>query len=107
MLIGALLYLTGLTGAAATALTSTLAANDRACYYADVDGVGEKVGFYFAVQSGGNFDIDFTVRDPDEIELLAGHKERQGDYIFTANKVGDSSGIAYANDQARRVRVLL
>lgn len=28
----------------ATALTAMLAANDRSCYYADVDGLGEKVG---------------------------------------------------------------
>ena len=28
----------------ATALTSILAGNERSCYYADVDGVGEKVG---------------------------------------------------------------
>lgn len=28
----------------ATALTALLNANERSCYYADVDGVGEKVG---------------------------------------------------------------
>lgn len=28
----------------ATALTAMLGANEKACYYADVDGVGEKVG---------------------------------------------------------------
>jgi hypothetical protein len=39
------------------------------------------------VQSGGDFDIDFAVRDPDEKVLLEGDAERQGDYIFTANKV--------------------
>jgi hypothetical protein len=30
----------------ATALTSMLGANEKSCYYADVDGVGEKVGTY-------------------------------------------------------------
>lgn len=44
-------------------------------------------GFYFAVQSGGSFDIDFSVTDPDDVSLLEGNNERQGDYIFTANKV--------------------
>jgi hypothetical protein len=44
-------------------------------------------GFYFAVQSGGSFDIDFSVKDPDDESLLEGNNERQGDYIFTANKV--------------------
>jgi hypothetical protein len=28
----------------ATALTAMLNANERSCYYADVDGVGEKIG---------------------------------------------------------------
>lgn len=75
--------------ASATALTTMLAANERSCYYADVDGVGEKVGFYFAVQSGGTFEVDYVVMDPDDKVLLEGSGERQGDYIFTANKIGE------------------
>ncbi|AAW44670.1 hypothetical protein CNBG1870 [Cryptococcus deneoformans B-3501A] len=75
----------------ATALTAMLAANDRSCYYADVDGLGEKVGFYFAVQSGGNFEIDYVVLDPDDRVILEGQGEKQGDYIFTANKLGEYS----------------
>lgn len=81
-----------------TALTAMLAGSERSCYYADVDGVGEKIGmyntqswlmagYYFAVQSGGDFDIDYAVMDPDDKVLLEGTNERQGDYIFTANKV--------------------
>jgi hypothetical protein len=97
-------------GAEATALTTYLTANERSCFYADVDsayrsrriisfisgpltfpcrhlGIGEKVGFYFSVQSGGSFDIDYTVQDPNEKVILEGQAERQGDYIFTANIV--------------------
>jgi hypothetical protein len=33
-----------LAGAHATALTTILKAGEKTCYYADVDGVGEKVG---------------------------------------------------------------
>ena len=44
-------------------------------------------GFYFSVQSGGSFDIDYTVQNPDEKVILEGRGERQGDYIFTANTV--------------------
>lgn len=55
-------------------------------YFCDV-GIGEKVGFYFSVQSGGSFDIDYVVQDPNEKVLLEGQGERQGDYIFTANTV--------------------
>ena len=39
------------------------------------------------MQSGGSFEIDYTVMDPDDKVLLEGSRERQGDYIFTANKV--------------------
>jgi hypothetical protein len=44
-------------------------------------------GFYFAVQSGGTFDIDYTLTDPQDVVVLEGQGERQGDYILTANKV--------------------
>lgn len=39
------------------------------------------------MQSGGNFDIDYVVMDPNDKVLLDGQSERQGDYIFTANIV--------------------
>ncbi|KAI5451847.1 hypothetical protein NCC49_001491 [Naganishia albida] len=78
-------------GTHATALTTYLAANERSCFYADVDSIGEKVGFYFSVQSGGSFDIDYMVQDPNERVILEGQGERQGDYIFTANTIGEYS----------------
>lgn len=53
----------------------------------DVHVVSLNAGFYFAVQSGGTFEIDYVVMDPDDKVLLEGQNERQGDYIFTANKV--------------------
>ena len=53
------------------------------------------IGFYFAVQSGGDFEVDYTVMDPDDKVLLEGVNERQGDYIFTANKVSGSIAIKW------------
>ncbi|KAG5461246.1 MAG: emp24/gp25L/p24 family/GOLD-domain-containing protein [Olpidium bornovanus] len=41
------------------------------------------------VQSGGSFDIDYTVADPKGRQLMSGEKERQGDYLFTGNEVGE------------------
>lgn len=41
------------------------------------------------VQSGGSFDIDYTVIGPGDKVILEGEKERQGDFVFTANTVGD------------------
>lgn len=54
-------------------------------------------GFYFAIQSGGNFEVDWVVMDPDDKIIIEGEKERQGDYIFTAKQVGEYS-FCFANE---------
>ncbi|KAI6008726.1 emp24/gp25L/p24 family/GOLD-domain-containing protein [Pisolithus orientalis] len=85
--------------ARASALTTSVAPNERLCFYADVDKAGEKIGFYFAVQAGGSFDIDFDVKDPNEKVLLDGQRERSGDYVLTANTVGEYS-FCFENDMS-------
>ncbi|CDU22288.1 related to ERP2-p24 protein involved in membrane trafficking [Sporisorium scitamineum] len=86
LLTFALLHPTPVSGAA---LTTLIEPHERSCFYAWVDTAGEKVGFYFAVQSGGHFDIDYTIHDPDNKLIISGHKERQLDIIFTGNTVGE------------------
>ncbi|OAL47001.1 hypothetical protein IQ07DRAFT_590467 [Pyrenochaeta sp. DS3sAY3a] len=73
----------------ATALTYRLEAHEKACFFAQVEHVGTKVAFYFAVQSGGSFDVDYSVTGPNEKLILDGTKERQGDFVFTANDAGE------------------
>jgi hypothetical protein len=41
------------------------------------------------VQSGGSFDVDYNVAGPNEKIILDGTKERQGDFVFTANDPGE------------------
>lgn len=41
------------------------------------------------VQSGGSFDVDYTVTAPGGKIVLDGTKERQGDFVFTAQSVGE------------------
>jgi hypothetical protein len=82
------------TAVYATALTYRLDAHEKACFFANVEHKGTKVAFYFAVQSGGSFDIDYSVVGPGsnggpEKVILDGTKERQGDFVFTANEVGE------------------
>ncbi|KZT20719.1 hypothetical protein NEOLEDRAFT_1172381 [Neolentinus lepideus HHB14362 ss-1] len=89
-----------------SALTTAIGANERLCFYADVDKAGEKIGFYFAVTSGGSFDIDYEVRDPNEKPLLDGQRERQGDYVFTANTVGEYS-FCFENDMSTLTEKLI
>ncbi|KAF9438616.1 hypothetical protein BGZ76_006515 [Entomortierella beljakovae] len=83
----------------ATSLTYNVGAHERACFYAWADVPKKKIGFYFAVQSGGDFDIDVEVKNPRETKLLSLEKERQGDYVFTANEVGEYS-FCFSNDMS-------
>jgi len=87
------------TTAFSTSLTTLLTPNERLCFYADADKAGEKIGFYFAVQSGGSFDVDFEIKDPNDKVILDGQRERQGDYVFTANTVGEYS-FCFENDMS-------
>lgn len=43
------------------------------------------------VQSGGSFDVDYIVEGPNGKIIMDGQKERQGDFVFSANVVGDYS----------------
>ncbi|KAI0286255.1 emp24/gp25L/p24 family/GOLD-domain-containing protein [Russula brevipes] len=98
--IPTILALLGLaTTAYSTALSTLLGPNDRLCFYADADKAGEKIGFYFAVQSGGSFDIDYEVKDPNDKVLLDGQRERFGDFVLTANTVGEYS-FCFENDMS-------
>jgi hypothetical protein len=41
------------------------------------------------VQSGGSFDVDYEVIGPNEKVVVDGQRERQGDFVFTANEPGE------------------
>lgn len=43
----------------------------------------------YQVQSGGSFDINYEVTGPGDKVILDGEKERQGDFVFTANEIGE------------------
>lgn len=88
------------TSVESAALTTLLEPHSgKNCYYAWVDQAGEKVGFYFAVQSGGSFDIDYTVIDPNDGIIVSGQRERQVDIIFTGNTVGEYT-FCFSNDMS-------
>ncbi|KAI0834576.1 emp24/gp25L/p24 family/GOLD-domain-containing protein [Hypoxylon sp. FL0890] len=73
----------------ATALTYQIEPNEKACFFAAPEKKGAKIAFYFAVQSGGSFDINYEVTGPGGKVILDGEKERQGDFVFTANEIGE------------------
>ncbi|KAI9822474.1 MAG: Transmembrane emp24 domain-containing protein 3 [Pycnora praestabilis] len=72
-----------------TALTYKLTPNEKSCFFTFVEQKSAKVAFYFAVQAGGSFDVDYSVVGPNEKVILDGSKERQGDFVFTANEIGE------------------
>ncbi|KAJ3023616.1 hypothetical protein HKX48_002165 [Thoreauomyces humboldtii] len=76
---------------AATTLTYRMEPHERACFYTNAKAAGEKIAFYFAVQSGGAFDVDYDVTGPSNEEILTGHKERQGDFVFNSKAAGEHS----------------
>lgn len=51
------------------------------------------------VQSGGSFDIDYVVYGPTQKIILDGTKERQGDFVFTANEIGEYK-FCFSNDMS-------
>lgn len=70
----------------ATALTIKVAANDKQCFYSEVVETGAIVGFYFAVQSGGAFDIDIAIKSPDGQIEYSEAKQKQGEFSFAAQE---------------------
>ncbi|KAI7868551.1 emp24/gp25L/p24 family/GOLD-domain-containing protein [Spinellus fusiger] len=73
----------------ATALTYNLLAHETACFYTWTDVPEKKIGFYFAVQRGGNFDIDVHVKDPQGKTIIQADHENLSDYVFTAIHTGE------------------
>ena len=41
------------------------------------------------VQSGGSFDVDYSVRGPSDNIIMENSKERQVDAVFTAKETGE------------------
>lgn len=87
------------------ALTTKIDSHEKSCYYAWVDQVGEKVGFYYAVQSGGDFRVAYSVHDPNDKSILEEPSARQLDIIFTGNTVGEYVFCFYNGPDDKLVRL--
>lgn len=74
---------------AASALTFNLPAKEASCFYIFTEKPNTQVSFYFAVQQGGSFDVDYTIKDPRGNTEVADTKQRQGDVLFNARTMGE------------------
>lgn len=73
----------------ASALTFTLGAQEKSCFYIFTEKPRTSVNFYFAVQSGGSFDVDYTIKNPKGVIIHSDEKQRQGDFMINADEVGE------------------
>lgn len=82
----AVLYAAAVSG---SALTFLLKPEEKSCFYILTEKPKTQVGYYFAVQSGGAFDIDYTITNPQGKVVASESKQRQGDWVFNADVVGE------------------
>ena len=74
---------------AGSAFTFILGANEKSCFYVFTEKPKIPISFYFAVQSGGSFDVDYVITDPNGNKVMEDTKQRQGDFVFTADYTGE------------------
>lgn len=72
-----------------TALTFTLSPNEVQCFYTFNNKPNSNIGYYFAVQAGGSFDINYRIKNPSQQLIVQEEKQRQGDYLFNADQIGE------------------
>lgn len=70
-------------------MTFTLAPNEKQCFYTFNKKPNTNIGYYFAVQAGGSFDINYTIKGPNQVLIVVEEKQRQGDYTFSAAETGE------------------
>ncbi|XP_035669699.1 transmembrane emp24 domain-containing protein 7-like isoform X2 [Branchiostoma floridae] len=68
-------------------LTFELADNDRQCFYEDVD-AGVKCTLEYQVVTGGHYDVDCLISDPNEKVLYKEIKKQYDTYTWTSEKKG-------------------
>jgi len=71
--------------------TVSVGPHNTQCFYQDATQPNSRILFEFAVVTGGNFDIDFTVKDPKGTVVHSGEAEKEGDFTFVAEPQGEYS----------------
>ncbi|KAI9291014.1 hypothetical protein K502DRAFT_297585 [Neoconidiobolus thromboides FSU 785] len=65
------------------------------CFYKDVTEIHTKLNIYFASYQGGDFTVNLAINDPDQNRIINAELIKQGDYSFTANRLGEYSFCFY------------
>uniref|UniRef100_A0A3Q3VVJ0 GOLD domain-containing protein n=1 Tax=Mola mola TaxID=94237 RepID=A0A3Q3VVJ0_MOLML len=70
-----------------TELTFELPDNAKQCFYEDIT-IGTKCTLEFQVVTGGHYDVDCRLEDPDGITLYKEMKKQYDSFTFTASRNG-------------------
>ena len=76
------------------------------CVYAQAKYRGEKLAFYYSVQSAGasgNYEISTQVHSPKDEVVLEADKYSTGDYVFSATSPGEYSFCFINHDSAEKM----
>lgn len=95
----AVLLVSIISAVSAFPLTVKIGANEEECYYGQIHNVGSKIGFSYAVQAGGQFDIDLKIKSPRGQILFEETKRKQGEYSFSASETGEYE-FCFSNDMS-------
>ncbi len=83
----------------AIALTFALEAQEKSCYYGEVYKPNTKISFYFVVQKGGSFDVDYSIEGPDGRVLYAEERTRGTEFVFNGEQLGEYK-FCFSNDMS-------
>lgn len=83
----------------ASAFTFILGASEKSCFYVFTKSPNTPIGYYFAVQSGGSFDVDYSISNPKREVIVSEQKVRQGEFVFTGDAVGEYE-FCFSNDMS-------
>lgn len=72
-----------------SAITFILGAHETVCFGVFTDKPRTPISYYFAVQSGGSFDVDYQIKNPSGQVVDSDLKQRQGDFVFNADIPGE------------------
>lgn len=79
----------GLLQITQAAVTFILGAHESVCFGVFTEKPRTSVSYYFAVQSGGSFDVDYTIKNPKGDIVVSEEKQRQGDFVINADIAGE------------------
>ncbi|ORZ13956.1 emp24/gp25L/p24 family/GOLD-domain-containing protein [Absidia repens] len=69
------------------ALSVDIQPHSEECFFEDMD-IGDKLTVSYQVGEGGNLDIDFMIKDSDDVLIKSTARESIGNHVVTASKKG-------------------